>query len=117
MQAITELALPHLAMEDPAFATNPFPHFEMARAAHPWLANSNLGFVVTNYKAVRDLMGMEASMRTPYDQIVDLMGARGTQWARFQEAHILSRAGPEHKRLRDVLAPPSRRAGRTSTAR
>jgi len=105
MQAITELALPHLAMEDPAFATNPFPHFEMARAAHPWLANSNLGFVVTNYKAVRDLMGMEASMRTPYDQIVDLMGARGTQWARFQEAHILSRAGPEHKRLRDVLAP------------
>lgn len=105
MQAITELSLPHLAMEEPAFAADPFPHFDAARAAHPWLANSNLGFVVTNYRAVRDLMAMEGSMRTPYDQMVDLMGARGTQWARFQEAHILSRAGPEHKRLRDVLAP------------
>ncbi|MBW8755394.1 MAG: cytochrome P450 [Sphingomonadales bacterium] len=105
MQKITELTLPHLAMEEPGFAADPFPDFAAARAAHPWLAHSNLGFVVTNYRAVRDLMAMEASMRTPYDQMVDLMGARGTRWARFQEAHILSRAGPEHKRLRDVLAP------------
>jgi cytochrome P450 len=44
-------------------------------------------------------------MRTSFDHTVDLMGARGTAWARFQEAHILSRAGPEHKRLRDILAP------------
>ncbi|HEX8057246.1 MAG TPA: hypothetical protein VF481_11330, partial [Novosphingobium sp.] len=66
MQAITELALPHLAMEEPAFAADPFPHFDAARSQHPWLANSNLGFVVTNYRAVRDLMAMEASMRTPY---------------------------------------------------
>jgi cytochrome P450 len=34
-----------------------------------------------------------------------MMGARGTPWGRFQEAHILARSGPEHKRLRDILAP------------
>jgi cytochrome P450 len=105
MQAISELELAHLAMEHPDFAADPFPRFAAARALHPWLARSNLGFVVTNYRAVRELMAMEASMRTPYDQMVDLMGARGTAWARFQEAHILSRSGPEHKRLRDILAP------------
>jgi cytochrome P450 len=105
MQAISELELSHLAMEDPDFAAAPYPRFAAARAQHPWLARSNLGFVVTNYRAVRELMAMEANMRTPYDRIVDLMGARGTAWARFQEAHILSRAGPEHKRLRDILAP------------
>ena len=106
MQAISELELPHLAMEDPAFARDPFPHFDAARAEHPWLANSNLGYVVTNYKAVRDLMALEArQMRMPYDLMVDAMGARGTQWGRFQEGHMLGKTGPDHKRLRDLLAP------------
>jgi len=105
MQAISELDLSHLAMEEPWFAENPFPHFAAAREKHPWLAASNLGFVVTHYPAVRELLAMEERMRTPYDQIVEQMGAQGTAWARFQEAHILSRSGPEHKRLRDILAP------------
>jgi cytochrome P450 len=105
MPAIAELQLPHLAMEEPWFARDPFPHFAAARRQHPWLAGSNLGYVVTNYRAVRELLAMEEAMRTPYDQLVDLMGARGTRWGRFQEAHILARSGPEHKRLRDILAP------------
>ena len=105
MQAISALDLPDLAMVEPSFGENPFPHFTAARQQHPWLAGSSLGYVVTNYHAVRDLMAMEGSMRMPYDQMVDLMGARGTAWGRFQEAHILSRSGAEHKRLRDLLAP------------
>ena len=66
MPGIAELELPHLAMEEPAFAADPFPHFDTARAAHPWLASSNFGFVVTQYQAVRELLAMEANMRTPY---------------------------------------------------
>jgi cytochrome P450 len=93
-------------MEDPDFAREPFSRFDAARAAHPWLATSNLGYVVTNYKAVRDLMGLEAThMRMPYDLIVDAMGARGTAWGRFQEGHMLGKSGAAHKRLRDMLAP------------
>lgn len=106
MQLISQLTLPHLAMEEPGFARNPFPHFDDARARHPWLATSNLGYVVTNYNAVRDLMALEARhMRMPYDLIVDAMGARGTAWGRFQEGHMLGKTGAEHKRLRDILAP------------
>jgi cytochrome P450 len=106
MQIISELNLPQLAMEDPTFARDPFPHFDAARSQHPWLAASNLGYVVTNYKAVRDLMVLEAThMRMPYDLMVDAMGARGTEWGRFQEGHMLGKTGPAHKRLRDILAP------------
>jgi cytochrome P450 len=105
MQAISDLALPHLAMEEPWFASDPAPQFAAARAVHPWLAGSSLGYVVTNYTAVRELLAMEGIMRTSFDHTVDLMGARGTAWGRFQEAHILSRAGSDHKRLRDILAP------------
>jgi hypothetical protein len=67
MADIAELQLPHLAMEEPWFARDPFPHFAAARAAHPWLATSSLGYVVTNYRAVRDLLAQEDAMRTPYD--------------------------------------------------
>jgi cytochrome P450 len=106
MPAITELTLPRLALEDSEFARNPFPHFDAARAAHPWLATSGLGHVVTSYGAVRDLMALEAGhMRMPYDLMVDAMGARGTAWGRFQEGHMLGKSGIEHKRLRDMLAP------------
>lgn len=106
MQTISDLKLPHLALEDPEFARNPFPHFEAARDEHPWLATSNLGYVVTGYQAVRDLMALEARhMRMPYDLMVDAMGARGTEWGRFQEGHMLGKSGAEHKRLRDMLAP------------
>lgn len=106
MQTISELNLSHLAMEYPEFAKNPFPYFDAARRQHPWLASSNLGYVITNYKAVRDLMALEAQqMRMPYDLIVDAMSARGTAWGRFQEGHILGKTGAAHKRLRDILAP------------
>ncbi|RYG03698.1 MAG: cytochrome P450, partial [Caulobacteraceae bacterium] len=106
MPTIADITLPHLALEDPGFARDPFPHFEAARRRHPWLATSSLGYVVTSYKAVRDIMALEAGhMRMPYDLMVDAMGARGTEWGRFQEGHMLGKSGAEHKRLRDMLAP------------
>ena len=105
MQYGAELDLPWLAMEEDAFSADPFPHFARARAAHPWLARWKLGYVITDYQAMRDLFGQEHRMRMMYDQIVAIMDAKGTPWGNFQERHMLSMAGAEHKRIRDVLAP------------
>lgn len=100
-----DLELPCLAMEEDAFAADPFPHFARARAQHPWLARWTLGYVVTDYKAMRELLAQEAKMRTMYDGIVEIMQAKGTPWGDFQERHMLSMMGAQHKRIRDVLAP------------
>lgn len=105
MQRGAELELPYLEMETDAFAADPFPHFAEARAQHPWLARWKLGYVVTDYRAMRDLFFTEGKMRMMYDSIVDIMQAKGTPWGNFQERHMLSMMGEQHKRIRDVLAP------------
>lgn len=105
MQQGADLDLPWLAMEEDAFSADPFPHFARARAAHPWLARWKLGYVITDYQAIRDLFTREDRMRMMYDGIVEIMGAKGTPWGNFQERHLLSMSGAEHKRVRDVLAP------------
>jgi len=105
MQSVTQIDLPLLRLGDPALARDPFPHFAAARDQHPWLARWEYGPIVIGYQAVRDLMKMEGRMRMPYDQLVDVMGARGTPWGRFQESHILSHSGAAHKRIRDILMP------------
>lgn len=104
MQAATELDLPYLTMDQDDFAADPFPHFAQARAQHPWLARWTLGYVVTDYKAMRDLFSMEGKMLMLYDNIVKIMGAEGTPWGNFQQRHMLSQSGVSHKRIRDVLA-------------
>lgn len=104
MQAAAELDLPFLTMDQDEFAADPFPHFTTARAAHPWLARWSLGYVVTDYQAMRDLFSMEGKMRMLYDNIVAIMEAEGTPWGNFQQRHMLSMSGATHKRVRDVLA-------------
>ena len=105
MQKGAELDLPYLTMDEDAFAEDPFPHFAKARAEHPWLARWTLGYVVTDYKAMRDLFSQENKMRMMYDSIVEIMDAKNTPWGNFQERHMLSMMGEQHKRLRDVVAP------------
>lgn len=105
MQKGTELDLPYLTMDQDAFAADPFPHFTRARAQHPWLARWVLGYVVTDYRAMRDLFAQEQRMRMMYDNIVEIMQAKGTRWGDFQQRHMLSITGAPHKRIRDVLAP------------
>lgn len=105
LQELSELDLPWLAMEEDWFAANPAPHFARARKQHPWLANSNLGHVITSYQAVRDIIAIDDAIRMTYNELVELMGAQGTFWGRFQQHHILSMDGTDHKRLRDILAP------------
>jgi cytochrome P450 len=105
-QLVTELDLPYLPLEDPKLAADPARYFAEARQRHPWLATWKFGPIVTQYNAVRDLIRLEPEkMRMPYDQLVQIMGAEGTPWGRFQEGHILSRSSTAHRRLRDILAP------------
>lgn len=104
MQAAADLDLPYLTMEEDAFAADPFTPFAKARAQHPWLARWKLGYVVTDYQAIRDLFAHEDRMHMLYDDIVEIMGAKGTPWGDFQQRHMLSYEGAEHKRIRDVLA-------------
>src|SRR6202008_4334726 len=104
-QLISELELPHLAMEEEAFAADPYHHFDEARAEHPWLATSNFGYVVTHYPVIRELFVQESRLRGNYVEMVEAMGAMDTPWGDFQLGHILSAQGEKHKRLRDILAP------------
>src|SRR5687768_16531235 len=100
-----DLELPFLEMEQDSFAEDPLPHFERARAEHPWLARWQLGYVVTDYQATRDLFAKEDRMSMMYDGIVDFMEAHDTPWGEFQKRHMLSMMGEPHKQLRDILAP------------
>lgn len=105
MPSITELDLPTLAMEDPAFSADPLPIFAAAREQHPWLPTCAFGFVVTSFDAIRDLLWLDRSMTGAYENVVEAMQARGTKWGRFQQESLLAQRGEAHARIRRVLAP------------
>jgi cytochrome P450 len=92
-------------MEEREFGEDPDPYFEEARQAHPWLARARSGYVVHELKAIKDLLILDNHMRTSFDGIVQLMGAKDTPWGRFTEEQMLAHSGASHKRLRDLLAP------------
>ncbi len=105
MRPITELSLPYLAIGSPEFAKDPVSQFNAARAQHPWLAKTDYGYVITEYAAIKDLLGMDAQMRPPHEVIIDAMNARGSRWERFQMESLLAIHNADHKRIRDVVAP------------
>ncbi len=104
MQKIDELDLYHLPWEEPAFAADPYSHFEAARAKHPWLAKCNAGYVVHDLRAIRDLLVMDDKLRTSFDFVVDIMQARGGVWGRFGAEQMIALPDREHKLLRDTFA-------------
>lgn len=105
MQQATELDLPYLAVDQDWFAADPYPHFAAAREKHPWLANSPFGYVINDYRAIRDFFHGEDKFAPPYGGLIDVMNAHGTAWGRFQTHHLLAITGEEHKRIRGILAP------------
>src|SRR5579862_6262323 len=105
MQPVTALSLPQLAMEDPSFADDPSCQFTAARRKHPWLAKSTFGYVVTEYAAMKELLGLDDRLRTAHEGVVDLMHAKGSRWGRFQLEQILALSGDAHRRIRDLLVP------------
>ncbi|MGB8363124.1 MAG: cytochrome P450 [Rhizomicrobium sp.] len=105
MQNVTGLVLPQLVMEDPKFAEDPFSQFAAARRQHPWLAKSSFGYVVTEYAAIKDLLGLDDKLRVAHEGVIELMNAKGSKWGEFQLESILGLSGERHRRIRDVLAP------------
>jgi cytochrome P450 len=105
MQSVTEMSLPQLAMDEPQFAEDPFAEFAAIRERHPWLAKSAFGYVVTEYAAIKDLLGMDDKLGVAHEGMIDLMNARGSKWGEFEQQSILAQAGDSHRRVRGVLAP------------
>jgi cytochrome P450 len=99
-----ELDLPHLPMERPEFAADPFPYFTSARTKHPWLATSAFGYVVHEYAAMRELFGQDDKLRPSLDGVVAQLGAEGTAVARWAKDNLLSIAPEQHRQLRDAFA-------------
>lgn len=104
MQTLTELELPHLAVEDPAFGEDPMRYFTEARAKHPWVASSNVGYFIHEYAAIRELLGEDEKLRPAYDGIVEQLGVHGTPWGRFTEEQLISLPADKHRLLRDTFA-------------
>jgi cytochrome P450 len=99
-----QLDLPYLTMDEPDFGRDPFSRFDAARAKHPWLATSKFGVVITEYKAMRDLLGRDDDLRPPYEGIVALLGLEGTPWGRFTSEQMISLPVEKHRFLRDTFA-------------
>jgi cytochrome P450 len=104
MQRIEDLDLHFLNWHDPAFAADPYPHFEAARRKHPWLAAVEGGYAVFELQAIRDLLNNDGNLRPSFDGIVDLMEARGSAWGRFAEEQMIALPEREHRLLRDTFA-------------
>jgi cytochrome P450 len=104
MPTLDELELEHLAIETPELAADPTPYFAAARRRHPWLAKSDVGHIVTEYRAMKEILHKDDNLRMSSAEIVELMGARGTGWGRFTEEMMLSKSGVDHARLRGSVA-------------
>ena len=100
MPSINELDLEHLPIAKQEFGNDPIPYLDKARRRHDWLAASDLGFVVTGYRAIDEILRLDAKLKMPGEEIVDIMGARGTGWGDFAIDQMLVSSGERHKRLR-----------------
>lgn len=104
MPTLDELDLPYLDMDQPAFAADPLPRFEEARAQHPWLARSKFGIVITEFTAMRELFGRDDQLRPPYADIVPVLQQEGTPWGDFTQRQLISLPVETHRFLRDTFA-------------
>lgn len=100
MPSISEISLLHLPIGSPEFGRNPYPFLESARLQHDWLAASDLGYVITAYRAIDDILRMDGKLKMPGEEIVHIMGAEGTGWGRFAVDQMLVSSGDRHTRLR-----------------
>ena len=75
MTTISALELYHMPIATAEFGNDPLPHFAKARESHDWLAASDIGFVLTGYRAIDDIMRLDDKLTMPGEEIVDIMGA------------------------------------------
>lgn len=104
MQQLSDLDLHYLGVQEQTFANDPFGRLDAARAVHPWLAKTSFGYIITQYRAARELIVHEDKLRMGLTEIADSMGARGTPWGKFIADNIESQTGETHKRLRNAVS-------------
>jgi cytochrome P450 len=103
MQQLTDIELFHLAVEGPEFAQDPFRLMDEARKVHPWLAQTSFGYMITEYRALRDMIVNEPKLRMGLVDLAEFMGAEGTLWGKFIADNIEGQTGETHKRLRNAV--------------
>jgi cytochrome P450 len=104
MPSINDLELESMPIASTEFGYDPMPWFARAREKHEWLALSDIGFVVTGYKEIDDILRLDDKLQMPGEEIVDIMGARGTGWGDFAIDQMLVATGERHKRLRGSVS-------------
>jgi cytochrome P450 len=104
MQSAESLDLPFLPIDSPQMASDPAPFFVEARRKHPWLARCRVGYILTEFRAIKDIRSMDDHLVFPAAKHVEYMGAQGTGWAKFTTELMLAREGKEHERLRASVA-------------
>ncbi len=104
MPSINDLDLVHMPITTAEFGEDPLPWFAKARERHEWLAASDIGYVVTGYRAIDEIMRLDANLTMPGEEIVDIMGARGTGWGDFAVDQMLVSSGERHARLRGSVS-------------
>jgi cytochrome P450 len=105
MTTLADLDLPYLPLDEPGFSLDPMARFADARRHHPWLARWKFTYVVTDARAVRELiMANDGKTKVAFGHVVDMMGAAGTPWGDFVIGSVQVQSGEPHKRLRTVLA-------------
>ena len=103
MPSLHDIELVHLPLSSPAFGADPVPYLESARCKHEWLATSDLGFVITGYRAIEEILRLDNNLKMPGEEIVRIMGAEGTGWGRFAVDQMLVSNGERHARLRNTV--------------
>jgi cytochrome P450 len=104
MQLVTDMKLPFVPFDTPEFAIDPMPAIEAARRQHPWLAKCSVGYFIHEYDAMKELYLMDDKLRISTDSVVEIMGATGSPWGNFMIRSMITKAGPEHARLRASVA-------------
>jgi cytochrome P450 len=104
MQTAADLDLSYLPIEEASFARDPFSHFAAARERHPWLARCSVGYMLTDWAAIRELMSHEKQMVMGMVGVTEIMGARHTPWGEFIADCIQSQHGALHARMRQAVA-------------
>lgn len=104
MPTIDQIAMGQVPISTKAFGDDPIPFFEAARREHDWLAGSDIGYVVTSYRAIDDIMRFDGKLKMPGEEIVDIMGAHGTGWGSFAVDQMLVSSGERHARLRGSIS-------------
>ena len=103
MPNVAELDLHNLPIGEQIFANDPNPHMIAAREKHPWLARSPFGIVITEYVACGEILLMDDRLKTPAEQVVEIMGGAGTNWARFEVECLIARDAADHDRIRSAV--------------